>query len=147
MLTTDPFVPEPVERTGLWFESKNCSRFPNENSRGSANTLCDRRGSYDDHLRISCCFHPRRQLRGPYRPKRSSAVEAVEAHLRRIDEVNPRLNAVVKLAGDRAIVGSTRGGCGPGPWRVAGCLSWRPHHDQGLPRHRGHRLYRRYAWP
>ena len=32
-----------------------------------------------------------------------SAVEVVEAHLQRIDEVNPKLNAVVKLAGDRAI--------------------------------------------
>ena len=32
-----------------------------------------------------------------------SAVEAVEAHLQRIDEVNPKLNAVVKLAGDRAM--------------------------------------------
>ncbi len=35
--------------------------------------------------------------------KEVSAAEAVEAHLRRIDEVNPKLNAVVKLAGDRAM--------------------------------------------
>ena len=35
--------------------------------------------------------------------KEVSAVEAVEAHLRRIDEVNPKLNAVVKLAADRAM--------------------------------------------
>ena len=35
--------------------------------------------------------------------KEVSAVEIVEAHLRRIDEVNPELNAVVKLSADRAI--------------------------------------------
>ncbi len=32
-----------------------------------------------------------------------SAVEVVEAHLRRIDEVNPKLNAVVQLCADRAL--------------------------------------------
>ena len=32
-----------------------------------------------------------------------SAVEIVEAHLRRIDEVNPKLNAVVKLSSERAM--------------------------------------------
>ena len=37
------------------------------------------------------------------RAKDVSVVEVVEAHLRRIDEVNPKLNAVVKLAGDRAM--------------------------------------------
>ena len=31
-----------------------------------------------------------------------SALEVVEAHLRRIEEVNPRLNAVVQPAADRA---------------------------------------------
>ena len=36
------------------------------------------------------------------RDKKVSAVEVVEAHLRRIEEVNPKLNAVVLLAGDRA---------------------------------------------
>ena len=35
--------------------------------------------------------------------KEMSAVEIVEAHLRRIDEVNPKLNAVVKLASERAM--------------------------------------------
>ncbi len=35
--------------------------------------------------------------------KEVSAVEIVEAHLRRIDGVNPKLNAVVMLAGDRAM--------------------------------------------
>ena len=37
------------------------------------------------------------------RDKTISAVEVVEAHLRRIDEVNPALNAVVQLSGDRAL--------------------------------------------
>lgn len=37
------------------------------------------------------------------RNKEVSAVEVVEAHLRRIDEVNPKLNAVVHLAADRAL--------------------------------------------
>ena len=36
------------------------------------------------------------------REKEVSAVELVEAHLARIDEVNPALNAVVMLAADRA---------------------------------------------
>ena len=35
--------------------------------------------------------------------KEMSAVEIVEAHLRRIDEVNPKLNAVVQLASERAM--------------------------------------------
>lgn len=35
--------------------------------------------------------------------KEVSDVEVVEAHLRRIDEVNPKLNAVVQLAAERAI--------------------------------------------
>ena len=35
--------------------------------------------------------------------KEISAVEIVEAHLQRIDEVNPRLNAVVKVASERAM--------------------------------------------
>ena len=38
------------------------------------------------------------------REKEVSSEEAVRAHLDRIAEVNPRLNAVVQLAADRAIV-------------------------------------------
>ena len=37
------------------------------------------------------------------RTKEVSAVDVVEAHLRRIDEVNPKLNAVVKLSSERAM--------------------------------------------
>ena len=36
------------------------------------------------------------------RSKEVSAVEVIDAHLRRIAEINPRLNAVVQLAADRA---------------------------------------------
>ena len=36
------------------------------------------------------------------RDKRVSAAEAVEAHLARIERVNPALNAVVRLASERA---------------------------------------------
>ena len=36
------------------------------------------------------------------RDKKVSALEVIEAHLRRIEEVNPRLNAVVQPAADRA---------------------------------------------
>ena len=37
------------------------------------------------------------------RDKQVSATEVVEAHLARIDTVNPALNAVVKLCADRAL--------------------------------------------
>ena len=36
------------------------------------------------------------------RDKQVSCAEVLEAHLRRIEEVNPSLNAVVQLAADRA---------------------------------------------
>lgn len=38
------------------------------------------------------------------REKKWSAVEVVDAHLRRIEEVNPRLNAVVQSTADKARV-------------------------------------------
>ena len=37
------------------------------------------------------------------REKKVSATEVVEAHLRRIEEVNPKLNAIVQLADERAL--------------------------------------------
>ena len=37
------------------------------------------------------------------RDKSVSATEVVEAHLRRIEEVNPKLNAIVQLADERAL--------------------------------------------
>lgn len=42
-------------------------------------------------------------LASAIRDKEVSSVEVVEAHLRRIEEVNPKLNAVVQLVGDRAL--------------------------------------------
>jgi Asp-tRNA(Asn)/Glu-tRNA(Gln) amidotransferase A subunit family amidase len=37
------------------------------------------------------------------REKKASAAEVVKAHLDRIEEVNPSLNAVVQLSADRAL--------------------------------------------
>ena len=48
-------------------------------------------------------FSSARSIARSIQAKEVSAVEVVDAHLRRIDEVNPKLNAVVKLAGDRAM--------------------------------------------
>ena len=42
------------------------------------------------------------EIASAIREKQVSAVEVVDTHLRRIDEVNPKLNAVVQLATDRA---------------------------------------------
>lgn len=43
-----------------------------------------------------------KQIAQAIREKKASALEVVEAHLKRIEEVNPRLNAVVQLCADRA---------------------------------------------
>ena len=43
-----------------------------------------------------------KSIAGAIRDKRVSCKEVLEAHLRRIDEVNPKLNAVVQLARERA---------------------------------------------
>src|ERR671912_1123065 len=43
------------------------------------------------------------RLAAAIRAKRVSSEEVVAAHLRRIDQVNPGLNAVVQLAADRAL--------------------------------------------
>ena len=44
-----------------------------------------------------------KSIAGAVRRKEVSAVEVVETHLRRIDETNPALNAVVKLCAERAL--------------------------------------------
>jgi len=44
-----------------------------------------------------------RSIAQAIRDKKVSAVDVVEAHLRRIDAVNPSLNAVVQLVPDRAL--------------------------------------------
>ena len=43
------------------------------------------------------------RLAGAIRDRATSAVEVVEAHLRRIEEVGPRVNAVVQVDGERAL--------------------------------------------
>jgi amidase len=48
-------------------------------------------------------FASARQIARAVRDKQVSAVEVVEAHLARIEQVNPRLNAVVQLCADRAL--------------------------------------------
>lgn len=47
-------------------------------------------------------FAPATTLASAIRDRRVSSVEVVEAHLRRIEAVNPKLNAVVQLAAERA---------------------------------------------
>ena len=42
------------------------------------------------------------------REKEISSVELVDAHLKRIEEVNPKLNAVVQIAGDAAMAEAGR---------------------------------------
>lgn len=42
------------------------------------------------------------QLAAAIRARRLSSVEVIEAHLRRIEEVNPRINAIVQVAADAA---------------------------------------------
>src|ERR1700716_2476995 len=43
-------------------------------------------------------------LAGAIRDGKLSSVEVVEAHLRRIESVNPQLNAVVQVVADRALL-------------------------------------------
>ena len=48
-------------------------------------------------------YQSAKSIASAVREKTVAAVGVVEAHLRRIEEVNPKLNAVVLLAGDRAL--------------------------------------------
>lgn len=59
-----------------------------------------------------------------------SSVEVVDAHLDRIDAVNPALNAVVRVLADEA----RRRGHGrqeAGRWRDGWAPTWRPLHGEG----------------
>ena len=49
------------------------------------------------------CFRSACEIARAVRDKEHSALEVVEMHLRRIEAVNPALNAVVSLAADRAV--------------------------------------------
>lgn len=48
------------------------------------------------------CFTPATELAKMLRAKRISAVELLDAHLKRIERVNPRVNAIVTLVADQA---------------------------------------------
>ena len=61
-----------------------------------------------------------------------SAVEVVQAHLERIDEVNDRLNAVVKLCADRALDEAREADAALARGEIEGRAARRPHDTQGL---------------
>ena len=52
------------------------------------------------------CFLTARELARLIREKEVSCVEAMEAHLARIEQVNPRVNAIVTLVPERALEGA-----------------------------------------
>ena len=56
-------------------------------------------GSMTDEL----YYRPATELAALLRTRQVSAREVVTAHLERIDEVNPRINAIVTLTADRAL--------------------------------------------
>ena len=74
-----------------------------------------------------------------------SPVEVMKAHLDRIAEVNPKLNAIVTMADGaldaakkaEAAVGQVRGSIGSSPWRSV--------HRQGWNRHGGRSDTARFA--
>ena len=55
----------------------------------------------DDDARLGPCGVPARLLARRLRRRQLTAVEVLEAHLERIEECNPELNAVVSLDADR----------------------------------------------
>ena len=71
------------------------------------------------------------------RDKKVSALEVVDAHLRRIEEVNPRLNAVVQLAADRARAEARESDEALARGEVKGFASRGSYDHQGLPGHPG----------
>jgi amidase len=54
------------------------------------------------------CFLPATELARRFRSKDLSAREALEAHLRQIDRINPHVNAIVTLAAERARAEASR---------------------------------------
>ena len=57
-------------------------------------------------LDVDLCFLPATELVRRLRDREVSAVEVMEAHLRQIERVNPRVNAVVTLLPERAMEGA-----------------------------------------
>jgi len=49
------------------------------------------------------CFAPARELAAAIRARRVACVEVVEAHLRRIERLNPLVNAIVTLTAEQAM--------------------------------------------
>src|SRR4051812_40355395 len=58
------------------------------------------RSRYRCRMADDLCFASATWLAGAIRARRVSPLDVVEACLRRIEDVNPRLNAVVRLAAD-----------------------------------------------
>ena len=65
--------------------------------------------------------------------KEVSAVEVVEAHLKRIEEVNQSLNAVVQLCGDRALDEAREADAALASGETRGALHGVPIGSQGRP--------------
>ena len=57
------------------------------------------------------------RLAGAIRDRELSAAEVVEAHLRRIEDVGPRVNAVVQIDGERALAQAREADAHPSPER------------------------------
>ena len=77
-------------------------------------------------------FQSAKSLARAIREKSVSAREVVEAHLRRIEEVNPVLNAVVQLAAERAEAEARELDEALARGEAAGAASRRAHHHKGL---------------
>jgi amidase len=54
------------------------------------------------------CFYDATELASLIRSKKISAREVLEAHLARIDNVNPQVNAIVTMDAERALVEADR---------------------------------------
>ena len=78
------------------------------------------------------------------RERSLSPVEVAQAHLDRIEAVNPALNALVAFP-EGVIERGPRGGSRRGAGRVLGPAPRRPIHGQGLCGHRGRAHYQRVA--
>ena len=78
------------------------------------------------------------------RKKEVSAEEVVRAHLKRIEEVNPKLNAVVQLVADRALAEAQAADTALVSGDLRGQLHGVADHAERLNRHGGDRDHRGY---
>jgi amidase len=72
-------------------------------SRGGSVWAADSSGGRPGESADELVYLSATQLAAAIRMKKVSATEAVQAYLRRIDEVNPKINAVVTLCAERAL--------------------------------------------